>query len=733
LEKQVDLKSKEHDLKELQQRVANLQFELDEKAKNRDNLQEDAERLRGKLDAAKGLIESLSDEFNRWTASIKEYDAGLLNVVGDTLIASGFLSYAGPFDAMYRSHLVQNWILIIKKHNLPISDNFRFAAFLGNPLEERKWSRQGLPKDDFSLENAMITTRSKRCPFLVDPQNQGSKWMRNSDDAKLRVLNTRSKGYLKHVASAVALGEMLLIEDATEKLDAALNPLLSHCAKSGGKPSTVIIGDQEVEYNDSFRLVIATRIGNPMFSPDLCTKVSIVNFSVTREGLQGQLLAKLLNVERPELESQKVELAMKVAYGKYELINLENKILQLLENSKGDLLEDVDLIRALKASKATSQEVKMGLAKAETTERAIDVTREQYSPAVVQATIAYYCVNDMSKIDPMYQYSLATFVAGFIGSIRASSSTSPTKVSSCDVTRRVDEISQHHTSFVYKTISVGLFEKHKFLFSLHLCLSILLEKKSVKAHEAAFLMNVGSKGAAPNMIIADDLPPWIDAAMLRNLHELSLMPGFEELLNSVSTRTSQWHSWCFDESPETNPLPDQWESTSELQKLCILRVFRPDRLHPCLAKFVGKALGHEFVDRPAVDLHSLYAQTNPVTPVIFVLSPGVDPTTQVGQLSHNVGVEMDVVALGQGAGPAASSILTVAFKNGRWVFLANCHLMLDWLPNVERLLDSCSGESEANPKFRLWLSSEPTKLFPLTLLQRSIKVTTEPPSGMVSI
>jgi dynein heavy chain len=68
-------------------------------------------------------------------------------------------------------------------------------------------------------------------------------------------------------------------------------------------------------------------------------------------------------------------------------------------------------------------------------------------------------------------------------------------------------------------------------------------------------------------------------------------------------------------------------------------------------------------------------------------------------------------------------------KNGTWVFLANCHLMLSWMPTLEKMIESIV-EGTPNPKFRLWLSSSPVDSFPISILQRGIKMTTEPPKGL---
>jgi dynein heavy chain len=68
-------------------------------------------------------------------------------------------------------------------------------------------------------------------------------------------------------------------------------------------------------------------------------------------------------------------------------------------------------------------------------------------------------------------------------------------------------------------------------------------------------------------------------------------------------------------------------------------------------------------------------------------------------------------------------------KEGNWVFLANCHLSLSWMPQLDKIVETLQA-GKINPKFRLWLSSSPNPEFPISILQAGIKMTTEPPKGL---
>lgn len=179
-------------------------------------------------------------------------------------------------------------------------------------------------------------------------------------------------------------------------------------------------------------------------------------------------------------------------------------------------------------------------------------------------------------------------------------------------------------------------------------------------------------------------------------------------------------------------MPGDWPNKfSEMQKLCMMRALRIDRVLFASGKFIASNIGPEYVDPPSFDLKAVFETSNCKTPLIFVLSPGVDPTAGIFQLAALLNQRVENCALGQGQAPTAVRLIDDGVKRGNWVFLANCHLMLSWMPTLEKMIEGLI-EGMPNPNFRLWLSSSPDPKFPITVLQRGIKMTTEPPKGLRS-
>jgi len=121
-----------------------------------------------------------------------------------------------------------------------------------------------------------------------------------------------------------------------------------------------------------------------------------------------------------------------------------------------------------------------------------------------------------------------------------------------------------------------------------------------------------------------------------------------------------------------------------------------------------------------------------MTPIYFILSPGANPVVAVEELAKNQGVDLKHVhkiSLGQGQDVVAMNKLDIGHKEGHWVMLQNVHLMPLFLLDLEKKLDEFAAEGSA-PGFRLFLSSDPANSIPIGLLEKSIKLTNEPPQGV---
>lgn len=208
---------------------------------------------------------------------------------------------------------------------------------------------------------------------------------------------------------AVRSGYPVLLENVEETLDTAIEPILQKQIIEVDNMKMIKLAGSLVNYNPDFRLYITTKLANPHYLPEIFIKVTVINFSITFEGLQDQLLGEVMKHERPEIERQRDEVVVSIATSKKRLEESQNKILELLAVSTGMILDDVVLIETLEVSKADSIEITKSIEATTQIEESLNVSRSVYVPVAVRGTVLYFVVSRLSGIDPMYQYSLSYF------------------------------------------------------------------------------------------------------------------------------------------------------------------------------------------------------------------------------------------------------------------------------------------------------------------------------------
>lgn len=132
-------------------------------------------------------------------------------------------------------------------------------------------------------------------------------------------------------------------------------------------------------------------MANPNYLPETFIKATIVNFMVTFEGLEEDLLTKTVGILRPEDERQSRELVEEIARNDNVLAELEQKILKSLLDTDGlagyNVLEDNDLINMLKESKVKSADIKEKKIKAEETNDKLIEEKKKFTSIAIRGSI----------------------------------------------------------------------------------------------------------------------------------------------------------------------------------------------------------------------------------------------------------------------------------------------------------------------------------------------------------
>ncbi|KAM8930418.1 dynein axonemal heavy chain 12 [Pelodytes ibericus] len=718
------LNQKRAELKAVEDRLAALEETFREKTEEKVQLEFQVDLCAKKLERAEKLIGGLGGEKSRWSSAADSLQNTYDNLTGDVLVSAGVIAYLGAFTAGFRQECTRNWSKLCKSKMIPCSDDFSLSKTLGDPIKIRAWNIAGLPTDNFSVDNGVIVSNSRRWPLMIDPQSQANKWIKNSErENQLNVIKLTDSDYMRTLENCIQFGTPLLLENVGEELDPSLEPLLLKQIFKQGGVECIRLGEAIIEYSSDFRFYITTKLRNPHYLPELATKVSLLNFMITPEGLEDQLLGIVVAKERPELEEERNALILQSAANKKQLKEIEDKILETLQSSEGNILEDESAIQILDSAKLMSNEISKKQQIAEKTEIKIAESREGYRPIAKHSSVLFFSIADLANIDPMYQYSLNWFVTLYINSIQDSNKS---KI----LEKRLRYLNDHFTYNLYCNVCRSLFEKDKLLFSFLLCCNLLMARKEIENQEFMFLLT-GGVGLQNN--VANPAPTWLPDKSWDELCRANDLAAFNGLREHFRENPDEWHKIYDSKEPHTVPLPGSFNETlNELQKMIILRCLRPDKISPAVSSYVTDKLGKKFVEPPPFDLSKSYLDSNATIPLIFVLSPGADPMASLLKFANDKdmgGDHFQAISLGQGQGTVATKMIKEAITGGTWVCLQNCHLAVSWMPTLEKICEEFSSDV-CHPNFRLWLTSYPSPKFPVTILQNGVKMTNEPPTGL---
>ncbi|KAM9856968.1 dynein axonemal heavy chain 1 [Aulostomus maculatus] len=675
-----------------------------------------------RLARADKLIGGLADEKVRWKETVQHLDYMVNNVSGDVLLSAGYVAYLGPFIGEYRTTMAEEWLLCFKELSVPHTVKPNLINTLGDPVKIRSWQISGLPKDNLSVENGVIAQYSLSWPLFIDPQGQANTWIKNMERHNgLEVIKLSDQDFLRTLGNTIQFGKPCLLENVGEELDPALEPvLLQQTFKQQGR-TVLKLGDSVITYHEHFKLYITTKLPNPHYTPEISSTVTLINFTLSPSGLEDQLLGQVVAVERPDLEDAKNQLIVSNAKMKQELKEIEDEILFRLSSAEGNPVDNEELIQVLEASKIKAGEIKAKVIAAEKTEEDIDATRLQYVPVAVRTQILFFCVSDLSSVDPMYQYSLEWFLSIFMAGIANSERAEV-------VETRIANINNFFTFSLYSNVCRSLFEKHKLMFAFLLCARIMMNENKIDMAEWRYMLY----GGIPSQELSNPAVSWLSERAWKDILGLSTLDNFSNLAQSFNKHL-QGFKRIFDSSqPHRQLLPEEWDTKLDsFQKLLVLRCLRADCLVQGLQDFVSVQLGQCFIEPQTSDLSVVFKESSPSTPLIFVLSPGTDPAADLYKFADvmQFSKKMSAISLGQGQGPWAEQLMHTAMARGQWVFFQNCHLAPSWMPSLERLIENIDP-AKVHKDFRLWLTSLPSNKFPVSILQNGSKMTIEPPRGI---
>ncbi|XP_053239011.1 dynein axonemal heavy chain 14 isoform X1 [Podarcis raffonei] len=588
------LTDKQRSLVLIEQHQQNLEKRFGESIAEQEMLAARKDQTTRRLHCASVLSTALKDEMARWKESVNNFDQRLQGIVGDAFVSAACIAYSGVLSASYRQQLVNDCLKLCKESNILVSPNYSLVNCMTEKNEVRKWQNAGLPLDQYSTENAIHIMYGQRYPLLIDPERQAYKWI-SQMSGKLRQIRVTDAHYFRTLENSMRLGESVLLQDFSETLDSNMKPILKKEIYNKSGQDFIRIGDSEIECNQNFRLYLTTQKPNPHFLPAICSIVTMINFTVTFEGLQDQLLSAVLIKEKPEVEHRRCELLESISADLITLRELEQKSLRLLQKTDGHILDDGDLIDNLQRSKITSTEIFERVEASAATEVKIEALRESYLPIATHGAILYFVVSDLSHINYMYQFPLEWFHKIFEDSVeyilkvkigvslsapgifkprsvyRTQSERLPTREDENEIESiavnfqgHINAIIEKLTKNVYKRVSSALFSENQLCFAFLMCTAIMKNKYdgNLFTNKLGFIPENQWNFFLQSSIMANIMdtqdsettgsrafkktPPlhWITDMMWKECRYMSThMPAFSLLCDSLSTNSQQWRAF----------------------------------------------------------------------------------------------------------------------------------------------------------------------------------------------
>uniref|UniRef100_A0A182F4F4 Dynein heavy chain coiled coil stalk domain-containing protein n=1 Tax=Anopheles albimanus TaxID=7167 RepID=A0A182F4F4_ANOAL len=728
LEKQNELIAAERKLRELAERLAQLQAEYEMKIAEKRKLEEVAREMALKLERARSLVNNLASERVRWTASKNGLEADYDRLIGDTLLASGCLTYYGPLDIAARTVLLEQWVIDLRTMEMPFTGQFSLTAFFYQPEVLVCWRENGLPPDDFSGENAAILLNSTRAPLIVDPQEEAQKWLlAEFDDARVVLVDFDDEISEETAVETFQQHLPFVIENVNRRNVAELDELfvLQHS-------STVLCAlCHAMEPSSLKRHAVYVVSREPLMLPEhLLKSLNPLSFVLGADGLELKMLALLVEHENPSLEERKAELQRTILKNKQTLTELEERILRILNESTIPLLEDQELYEVLQTSRVTDEIVSEELKQAESAREEIETARDVYQSCAERSALLFLVLSDLQQFNPLYSYSLQWYKTLFLQSLDRSGRVQA-------VNERKRRIDDYHTFNVFRSVCRGVFASDRKLFAFYLCIRLLFARESLNPREFRFLV-FGAGKIDRNEQMENPCSGWLPEGSWDQLTDLDRVPGFHGIIESFYELPDDWKRWYRSAMPEVLPLPGSWETNlKRFQKYLIVRCLRQDRIESCMTEFTKDTLGERYVNQPTVSsLEDAHQESTAQALILLLIRDNSNPMPRVQRLGQKVrmlaggvGGSMKQLNMTDDRLELFIEMLHRCVADQSWLYVGDCHLselFLRKLPQVVVFLRTIESQSH----FRLWLACRPHEAFPVSVLQSCIKLAYEEPKGI---
>ncbi|KAH8584742.1 dynein heavy chain [Cryptosporidium sp. chipmunk genotype I] len=595
LENEKGLEAAQKLVGELQERIDVYKKEYAELISQVQLIKREKDLVTNKVERSIRLLGNLTTEQDRWREAKEGFKTEFSNIMGDCLLSAAFICFAGGLDQILRSHYIKLWQRILDQFQLSHTNpsTFKIVDYLSKPNERLLWQSYGLSNDDLSVENAIIIKRHIRYPFIIDPSGYATSFLlemnkhnnknsNNSGGGKLQTSTFSDSNFPKLLESSLRFGSSLLIQDVGSSLDPLIYSVLNQEIHLHGGRSLITVGDSEVDFSPHFRVYLTTQDPTIQYGPDLTSRVTMVNFTVTPTSLLEQSRNIILKELRPDIDKKRTDLLRLHGEYRVQLRECEDNLLLALSNVKGNILEDETIINTLEVLKKKAQDIQTETAKMENTMQHIDQVLTHLLPLSLTSTRIYFTLQHLSSICPIYQYDLEFFNRILYAVLERNKS----KINSNSNKNGVNKMNtqdneekegvDHDIEFdhkiqkmiildllheAYLRVAQGLLHNDRIVFGLHLMriyiesycdlsLDNFMGKEIDLLTKSASAINVSNSRSSS---IMDSIPKsfGLDREQINQLSVMiSSINSFSKLIESFNSNKNEWEQLMISTEPE---------------------------------------------------------------------------------------------------------------------------------------------------------------------------------------
>ena len=634
--------------------------------------------------------------------------------------------------------LSDNFASLCLKYEIPrepqqLFKDFTLQEFLYSSIQLMEMKLLRLPDTNNILENGCFLLEDKSYdtwPLICDSSCRSISWLRTIHKEKSLFIVRQSE--MKSVLeTCLSEGHYLLLTDChVQELmkNKRIETVLRNKSRflSSDKPFKLNLGNHEIECNPRFRLFLHT-VSEPREIPvELAAYTLVINYKLMRQDIEEELLDRFLILAKPRVDSEKLALLQEKVDTLKIIDPLEQDITDFLA-SKVDLLNSMEPTKKLSDLKKLYDEAIDSNIRINNAEEPLVKTRESYREIAQRGAICYDVISCLKEINTNYILSFDHFKQNMFDESLYQFERSSTP-----------QVINKLTHTVFNCVSRILTEADRKLFSILLSMEIEAAAGRLRVGEREFVISplygsyfiqtVTNKQISDSKLWSNKKPfDWMTEEQFLNLQYLAIsQTWFAEPFERMGRdgRETQWRTLCEQDVPENGILPDKLDEVlSPIQRCCIIRAVRGDRVLQIALNFVSMVLGKGFITRHALDFEAIFSESSSTKPVVMTYLQEAETLrrmlcnfaqAKVGTAHYKI---VDVNGLGLAEDNNVKKLFTKPMEEGSWIILHNLHNSTSMLNQIESVISDCSAQQKLNSNFRCWI----------TLLQNENK----PPSSLI--